>query len=50
MSGLSNVKFWLRANGYDPDDEELCERIFRAAKRTDRTLTDGELDGLCKTG
>ena len=50
MSGLSNVKFWLRANGYDPDDEELCERIFRAAKKTDRTLTEGELEVLCKTG
>jgi len=50
MSGLSNVKFWLRANGYDPDDEELCERIFRAAKKTDRTLTEGELEVLCRTG
>ncbi|MDG2283403.1 MAG: LeuA family protein [Longimicrobiales bacterium] len=50
MSGLSNVKFWLRANGYDADDEELCERIFRAAKKTDRTLTEGELEVLCKTG
>ncbi len=50
MSGLSNVKFWLRANGYDPDDEELCERIFRAAKKTDRTLTEGELKVLCRTG
>lgn len=50
MSGLSNVKFWLRAHGYDPDDEELCERIFRAAKKTDRTLTEGELEVLCKTG
>jgi len=49
MSGLSNVKFWLRANGYDPGDEELCERIFRAAKKTDRTLTEGELDALCKS-
>lgn len=50
MSGLSNVKFWLRAHGYDPADADLCERIFHAAKTTDRTLTDGELDVLCKTG
>ncbi len=50
MSGLSNVKFWLRQHGYDPDDEELCDRIFRAAKQTDHTLTEGELEALCGTG
>ena len=50
MSGLSNVKFWLRANGYNPEDEELCARIFQAAKKTDRTLTKGELEVLCKMG
>lgn len=50
MSGLSNVKYWLRAHGHDPEDEELCERIFRAAKQTDRTLTEGELEALCRTG
>ena len=50
MSGLSNVKFWLRANGYNPEDEELCMRIFQTAKKTDRTLTKGELEVLCKMG
>ena len=50
MSGLSNVKFWLRENGHDPDDSELCDRIFQAAKKTDRTLTEGELEALCRTG
>jgi 2-isopropylmalate synthase len=50
MSGLSNVKYWLRAHGYDADDQDLCERIFRAAKQTDHTLTEGELDALCETG
>lgn len=50
MSGLSNVKYWLRQRGYDSDDRELCDRIFRAAKRTDRTLTEGELEALCRTG
>lgn len=50
MSGLSNVKYWLRANGYDSDDEELCGRIFAAAKQTDHTLTEGELEALCRTG
>jgi len=50
MSGLSNVKHWLREHGYDSDDDELCGRIFQAAKQTDRTLTEAELDALCATG
>jgi len=50
MSGLSNVKYWLRQNGYDPDDEELCDRLFQAAKQADHTLTEGELEVLCRTG
>jgi len=49
MSGLSNVKYWLREHGYDPDDEGLCDRIFRAAKETDHTLTEGEVEALCRT-
>jgi 2-isopropylmalate synthase len=50
MSGLSNVKYWLRTHGYDSDDTDLCGRIFQAAKQTDRTLTEGELEALCRTG
>lgn len=50
MSGLSNVKYWLRENGHDPEDDELCDCIFQAAKQTDHTLTDGELEALCRTG
>lgn len=50
MSGLSNVKYWLRDRGYDPEDEELCARLFQAAKQTDHTLTEGELEALCRTG
>ena len=50
MSGLSNVKFWLRERGYDPNDQELCDRIFQAAKQTDHTLTQGELEALLKAG
>jgi 2-isopropylmalate synthase len=50
MSGLSNVKHWLRAHGYDSSDDELCGRIFHAAKRTDRTLTEGEIEALCRAG
>ena len=50
MSGLSNVKYWLRARGLDADDEELCGRLFDAAKRTDHTLTPEELDALVREG
>jgi 2-isopropylmalate synthase len=50
MSGLSNVKYWLREHGYDPGDDDLCERVFRAAKQTDHTLSEGELEALCSTG
>ena len=50
MSGLSNVKFWLRANGYDPNDDDLCDRIFQAAKTTDHTLSQRELEALCNSG
>lgn len=46
MSGLSNVKHWLEVHGYDPGDEELCRRIFAAAKATDHTLTRTELEAL----
>ena len=50
MSGLSNVKYWLRAKEYDPDDEELCRKILLAAKQSDHKLTEGELEALCRTG
>jgi len=50
MSGLSNVKHWLKSHGYDPDDEALCRRLFEAAKHTDHTLTEEELHALCRGG
>lgn len=46
MAGLSNVKYWLRTHGLDPDDEVLAGRIFDAAKKTDHTLTQSELQAL----
>jgi 2-isopropylmalate synthase len=46
VSGLSNVKCWLEEHGYDPNDATLCERLFAAAKTTDRTLTDAECHRL----
>ncbi len=42
VSGLSNVKWWLGENGYDPTDEDLCKRLFEAAKVADRVLSDEE--------
>ena len=46
VSGLSNVKCWLEENGYDPSDAELCQRLFDAAKRADRVLSDEECHRL----
>ncbi len=46
MAGLSNVKYWLRSQGLDPDDEFLANRILDAAKRADHTLTQRELAAL----
>jgi len=43
MSGMSNVRHWLRTHGYDADDDALADRVFRAAKRTDHTLTPDEI-------
>lgn len=48
MSGLSNVKYWLREHGHDPDDEELCRRVLDAAKHTDHTLSREELEAICR--
>lgn len=50
MSGLSNVRYWLRERGMDPDDEALVGRIFETAKATDHTLTEDELEQLCRGG
>jgi 2-isopropylmalate synthase len=46
MSGKSNVLFWL-ARHRIPADEALVNRIFDAAKRSSRVLTDEELLALC---
>lgn len=48
MSGLSNVKYWLKQRGFDPDNETLCERLFNAAKHADHTLTEEELEALVR--
>jgi 2-isopropylmalate synthase len=48
VSGLSNVKYWLEAHGYDPEDETACRVLFDAAKKTDRVLTDEECRQLLR--
>jgi 2-isopropylmalate synthase len=45
MSGESNVVFWLERHGYQATPEQI-ERIFAAAKASDRLLTDEELRQL----
>ncbi len=46
MSGKSNVVHWLESRGLDPTDERV-ERIFAAAKESNRLLDDGEIQALC---
>lgn len=46
VSGMSNVKYWLREHGYNADDEELCRQVFELAKKTDHTLTEDEIRGV----
>ena len=48
MSGISNVRYWLRAHGYDAADEGLCGHVFEAAKTADHTFTDEEVHALCR--
>jgi 2-isopropylmalate synthase len=46
MSGRSNVIFWLVSHGVEPTDERV-DRIFGAAKESNRLLKDGEIQALC---
>jgi 2-isopropylmalate synthase len=46
VSGLSNVKHWLEAHGYDPANEQAARALIDAAKTADRVLTDGECHAL----
>jgi 2-isopropylmalate synthase len=45
MSGKSNVVYWLARHGIEETDE-LVNRIFEAAKRSTRVLTDEEVRAL----
>ena len=46
VSGLSNVKYWLEAHGYDPANERAAKALFDAAKKSERVLTDDECHAL----
>lgn len=46
MSGKSNVIFWLENHGVEPTEERV-DRIFGAAKESNRLLEDGEIQALC---
>ena len=47
MCGLSNVIYWLDANGY-PQEETLAKEIFQLAKSTNRVLTDEEIHSCAR--
>jgi isopropylmalate/homocitrate/citramalate synthase len=47
MSGKSNVLFWLERHGI-PANETLVERLFDAAKKSARVLTDDEIRAVCR--
>jgi 2-isopropylmalate synthase len=47
MSGRSNVTFWLEEHGLDPLPE-VVERIFNAAKQSNRLLEDPEIAALAR--
>jgi 2-isopropylmalate synthase len=46
MSGISNVRYWLRAHGLG-NDEALAAHVFDCAKRCDHTYSDAEVLALC---
>jgi 2-isopropylmalate synthase len=46
LSGRSNVIFWLEKRGI-PASDDLVDRIFEAAKKASRIMTDDEILALC---
>lgn len=47
MSGVSNIVYWLKVRGIEPD-KKLVDEIFRAAKQHNRVLSDDEVGELVK--
>jgi hypothetical protein len=48
VSGKSNVVFWLESRGI-PVTDAVVDRIFSAAKASNRTLTDDQVRKLLLT-
>jgi 2-isopropylmalate synthase len=46
MSGKSNVIYWLARHGI-PENDDVVNRIYEAAKQSSRVLTDAEVRALC---
>jgi 2-isopropylmalate synthase len=46
LSGISNVKYWLESHGYDPENEQVIQALFQAAKRSTHTFSDEECHRL----
>ncbi len=47
MSGVSNIVYWLKVRGIEPD-QRLVDEIFKAAKQHNRVLNDEEIEELIK--
>jgi len=45
MSGESNVVYWLKSHGYEPE-EGLVKHIFARAKAEDHIFTDAEIESI----
>jgi 2-isopropylmalate synthase len=45
MSGRSNVIFWLESRGL-PATDEIIDRVFAAAKASNRTLTHEQVQAI----
>lgn len=45
MSGKSNVIYWLKDHGYEPT-EDLVNKIFEAAKKTNKVFSDEEVHSI----
>ncbi len=47
MSGVSNIVFWLKEHGIEPE-KQLVDEIFTAAKQHSRILTDDDVWNIVK--
>ncbi len=47
MSGVSNIVYWLKEHGVEPD-KKLVDEIFTAAKQHNRIMTDDEVFNIVR--